>query len=157
MRICLIGAEIGLPQGLPKYLCVGATGTVVNCAVLWGLVHWMHWHYLLAAGVAIQLAVIQNFIWHDRWTFSDRRGHSRWLVRFGQYELTSSGGMILNWILLAAFVSWAHWPLVPANLCGIAVGALVTYTVSKLWIWKHRTRTIVGYSNLGAVDECETA
>ena len=54
------------PQGLPKFLVVGAAGVVVNCLLLFLLVRAAGWHYLLSSLVAIQGSIAHNFIWHDR-------------------------------------------------------------------------------------------
>jgi len=127
------------PQGLPKFICVGVVGGVVNCVLLSSLVTRLHWHHLLASAVAIQIAVVHNFIWHDRWTFKDRREHSRWLTRFWNYELVAFASMLINWLLLAILVDGGHQPLMTANLIGIAFGAVINFAVSKLWTWKRRT------------------
>lgn len=125
------------PQGLPKFLAVGAMGAAVNCALLAALVHG-GWHYLVASIAAIQVSIIHNFIWHDRWTFRDRRAHSRWLGRFRDYEVTSFAGMAVNWTVLAALVGWLHQPLLLANVAGIAFGTVLNFTMCKLWAWKRR-------------------
>ena len=116
---------------------------MVNCAALWVLVHGARWHYLAAAPAAMQLSVVHNFLWHDRWTFTDRRGDEHWLARFGHYELSTLAGLAVNWIVLAALVGWMRWPLLPANLLGILAGTVLNFTVSKLWTWKRQPSTVM--------------
>ena len=128
------------PQGLPKFLCVGAVGVVVNCAILTMLVA-AGWHYLLASLVAIQISIANNFIWHDQWTFRDRRAHSHWVRRFRDYEVTSMAGMAVNWLILAVLVGWLRMSLLPANVVGISVGTGLNFTMCKLWAWKRRPAT----------------
>lgn len=128
--------EEPLPQGLPKFLAVGALGAVVNCAVLWGLVAYAQWHYLLASAVAIEVSMAHNFIWHDRWTFKDRRGHRRWPTRLAHFQVTTLAGLVINWLLLVALVAWAQWSLLAANLVGIGASTLLNFVMSKLWAWK---------------------
>jgi len=125
-------------QRLPQFLLVGAMGALVNCTALWVLVRYAHWHYLLAGAAAIQLAVLHNFIWHDHWTFKRHRGKDPRLARLGRYELSTLAGLLLNWIMLWVFVDWGRWPLLFANLCGIATGTLLNFSLSKLWIWRRQ-------------------
>lgn len=124
-------------QRLPRFLLVGAMGVLVNCTALWALVRYAHWHYLLAGAAAMQLAVLHNFIWHDHWTFLSHRSKAPRLVRLGRYELSTLAGLLLNWVILYGLVEWGKLPLLFANLCGIASGTLLNFSLSKLWIWRH--------------------
>lgn len=127
-----------LEESVPKFLLVGAMGVVVNCTTLWVLVRYARWHYLLAGATAIQLAILHNFAWHDHWTFRSTRSASRWLTRLGRYELSTCAGLSLNWCLLASLVEWGRLPLLWANLCGIAAGTWLNFSISKRWIWHPR-------------------
>jgi dolichol-phosphate mannosyltransferase len=135
--------EESWPQGLPKFLCVGAMGVVVNSAALWMLVHHLGWPYLVSSPVAIQLSIVHNFIWHDRWTFNDRRANGTWFARLKSYEVVTLAGMALNWVLLMVLVGWAGQPLLLANLCGIAAGTLLNFAMSKLWAWKRQPCAVI--------------
>lgn len=128
--------EEPLPQGLPRFLAVGAMGTVVNCASLWELTNRFHWPFWVASVAAIQLSTAHNFVLHDRWTFKGRRGHERWLTRFWHFEVATFAGMLVNWTVLSALVAWAGVSLLTANLCGIAAGTVLNFVMSKLWAWK---------------------
>jgi len=113
-------------------------GLAVNLGTLWVLVHGAGWPYLMAGGAAIQLSMIHNFIWHDRWTFRHRDTDMRWLGRLGRFELAMAVGMTLSWLTLAALVEWARVPLLLAQAGGSVVGAFVNFTMCKLWAWKQR-------------------
>ena len=126
--------------GLLQFLLVGAMGVLVNCATLWVFVRHAHWHYLLGGAVAIQLSVLHNFVWHDHWTFRSLRPKNQWVMRLGRYELSTFGGLLLNWFVLAILVGWARLPLLFANLCGIALGTLLNFSLSKLWVWSRPQR-----------------
>ncbi len=125
-------------QRLPHFLLVGAMGTLVNCTALWVLARYAHWHYLLAGAAAMQLAVLHNFIWHDHWTFTRQRSKDSRLVRLSRYELSTVTGLLLNGMILYVLVEWGRRPLLFANLCGIAAGTLLNFSLSKLWIWRRQ-------------------
>ena len=48
----------------------------------------------------------------------------------------------VNWALLAIGFGLLRMPLVVANLCGIACAALINFSISKLWAWKHHHDTV---------------
>ncbi len=67
-----------LIQRMAKFALVGAVGIAVQLAVLEGLTR-LGCHYLPATGFAVETAVLHNFLWHQRFTWSDRINVSvRW-------------------------------------------------------------------------------
>jgi putative flippase GtrA len=50
---------------------VGLAGVAVQLACLALLVH-AGSHYLAATALAVEAAVLHNFLWHQRWTWRDR-------------------------------------------------------------------------------------
>jgi putative flippase GtrA len=57
-----------------RYNLVGALGIFVQLFAVSVLVSGLGVHYLVGAALAIELAVLHNFAWHERWTWADRRG-----------------------------------------------------------------------------------
>ena len=63
---------------LIRFGAVGASGTVLNLAVMAGLLH-LGVHYLIAAIVATELSILSNVGLQERYVFADRReGSTRW-------------------------------------------------------------------------------
>ena len=62
MTVTRIGAIHRLPA------LVGFVVQVATMAAA-GRVHGVH--YLLATAVAVELAIVANFLWHERWTWQD--------------------------------------------------------------------------------------
>lgn len=59
---------------LLKFSAVGAIGVGVQLGAL-AVLHAMEITYLPATALAVECAVIHNFLWHRRFTWADR---SRW-------------------------------------------------------------------------------
>ena len=57
-----------------KFNAVGAMGVLVQMAALAALRGGLHLHYLVATALAVEIAVLHNFVWHERWTWRDRQG-----------------------------------------------------------------------------------
>jgi putative flippase GtrA len=89
---------------------VGALGFVVQFAALLLLAGGLRVHYLAATAVAVELAILHNFLWHQRWTWSDRgtmsaRHMIERLLRFNAgTAITSIGGnLVLMWVFVSLF------------------------------------------------------
>lgn len=55
-----------------KFNLVGGIGIIVQFAALFFLRSVMHFHYLFATAIAVEAAVVHNFVWHERFTWADR-------------------------------------------------------------------------------------
>jgi putative flippase GtrA len=55
-----------------KFNLVGGMGIVVQFAALLLLKSVLHFNYLLATAIAVEAAVIHNFVWHEQFTWVDR-------------------------------------------------------------------------------------
>jgi putative flippase GtrA len=55
-----------------KFNLVGAMGIVVQVAALFLLKSVLHFDYLLATAIAVEAAVVHNFVWHEQFTWADR-------------------------------------------------------------------------------------
>jgi putative flippase GtrA len=60
-----------------KFNLVGAVGILVQFGVLFLLKSVLHFNYLAATALAVEAAVVHNFFWHERFTWSDR-SRSEW-------------------------------------------------------------------------------
>jgi len=65
-----------------KFNLVGGMGIVVQFAALFLLKTVLHFDYLLATAVAVEAAVVHNFVWHEQFTWVDR-------VRTSEGQITS--------------------------------------------------------------------
>ena len=66
---------------------VGVLGFGVQLVTLIALTELVGLHYLASTGIAVEMAILHNFAWHQRWTWRDRfpsgpRGHWHRWVRF---------------------------------------------------------------------------
>src|SRR5260370_17265144 len=52
-----------------RFNSVGIAGFVVQLATLWILSRGLGIHYLLATPLAVEIAVLHNFLWHAKVTF----------------------------------------------------------------------------------------
>jgi len=55
-----------------KFNFVGGIGIVVQFGALFLLKSVLHFEYLAATAIAVEAAVLHNFIWHEQFTWADR-------------------------------------------------------------------------------------
>jgi dolichol-phosphate mannosyltransferase len=119
-----------------RFTAVGGVGVVVQLIVLGFLKTELHLHYLLATGLAVEFTVLHNYLWHDQFTWVDRRPEQRFM-RALKFNLTtglsSMGG---NVALMALFVGSMHMRYLVANTLTIAVCAAVNFLVSDRFVFR---------------------
>ena len=109
---------------------VGALGLVVQVAALTALMEWSSCNYLLATAIAVEAAVIHNFLAHERWTWADRvaRIAGERLLRFFRFQLTNAlAPMIGNLLLMRLLVGHLGMHPILANLLAVALCSIFTF------------------------------
>ena len=115
-----------------KFNAVGIIGVVVQLLVLAILKTALGMNYLIATVLAVEAAILHNFVWHERWTWIERtkmvRGRFKRLLRFntanGLISLLGNVGMM--WLLVSKFQ--LHYLL--SNLLAVIVCSLINFLVS---------------------------
>ena len=101
-----------------RFAWVGVGGFAVQAASLYALTA-AGLSYPVATAIAVETAILHNFLWHERWTWADRPEGGR-LLRFARFNgstaLISIGG---NVVLMAIFVERLRLPLLAANLLSV--------------------------------------
>ena len=109
-----------------RFVWVGVGGFAVQALVLHALAV-AGLPYLPATAVAVEAAILHNFLWHERWTWAGQPEDGR-LVRFARFNgstaLISIGG---NVALMGLFVGRLHLPLVAANLLAVVTLSVLNF------------------------------
>jgi putative flippase GtrA len=103
---------------------VGVLGFLLQLAMIEVLTTSLALDSHVATAAAVEMAVVHNFVWHERWTWSDRTARDRAGVwrRLGRFQISSGVVSIAgNVIVTALIVAGTGMPLLPANV--LAVGA----------------------------------
>ncbi|MCZ6573591.1 MAG: glycosyltransferase family 2 protein [Planctomycetota bacterium] len=124
-----------IPQGLVRFGIVGLLGAVVNTLVLWLLVRGGV-VLPLASALAVQVAILHNFILNDLWAFRSRRGGTTRVRRLGRFELSALLGLGVNVALVTVLHGSLAWNLFLANAAGIGAGTASNFVLSKLYAWR---------------------
>jgi putative flippase GtrA len=116
-----------------KFNAVGILGAGVQLAAL-SLFVKVGVEYLLATVLAVETALLHNFVWHTHWTWRERRG-SR-LESLWRFQCSNGlVSIVSNVILMRVLAGWAGWPTVPANVLAICSTSLLNFWLSERWVF----------------------
>jgi dolichol-phosphate mannosyltransferase len=120
-----------------KFAMVGALGIAVQLAALEALTI-LGCHYLRATGIAVEAAVLHNFMWHQRFTWGDRGGSrmAETAVRMLRFHLSNGAISVLGSLLLMRwFVGQCGMNVLVANLLTIAACSVGNFLASDRWVF----------------------
>lgn len=123
-----------------KFNLVGAAGFIVQLAALALFNRVLGWHYLAATAVAVELAVIHNYAWHELWTWRDRPGsRAARLLRFHLGNGVLS--IVANVVLMRLFVGVFGWGVMISNGVAVALVAVLNFAVGEWWVFRAAMRS----------------
>jgi putative flippase GtrA len=119
-----------------RFNAVGLAGMAVQLAALKLMRDGIGMHYLLATGLAVELAVLHNFCWHWKWTWRERSVSPSRLLHFQcTTGLVSIAGNLFGMSLLTGLLGI---PLIPANLLSIAFTHVFNFVVADRYVFRLR-------------------
>lgn len=140
-----------LNNRLFKFVVVGGTGAMVQLLSLqlWRLTV----PFQLAFFLAIETAVVSNFILSNTWTFADRKlSLGEWPLKFVQFNVASAGSIIIQQVIaivgefLLGIRPLFTLPIINMSIdtgtlfavAGILIGMFWNFFAYNAFIWKKR-------------------
>ena len=129
-----------------RFVGVGIAGFAVQALALGGLIT-AGLPYPVATALAVEAAILHNFLWHELWTWGDRGAgltrppksagrkwkgcsHGR-LARFLRFNgATAVVSIAGNVALMRLFAGWLRLPLLLANLLAVLSLSAVNFLTS---------------------------
>jgi len=121
-----------------KFNFVGGVGIGVQIGALAFFRSVVQVEYLLATALAVETAVIHNFLWHERFTWRDRpaAGGRQSLVRLAKFNATNGGVSLAgNVLIMRMLVGELHLNYLIANLIAVAVCSLANFLLSDRFVF----------------------
>jgi putative flippase GtrA len=124
-----------------KFNAVGAIGILVQLVALAVLAGLFRVHYLVATALAVEAAVLHNFVWHCRWTWRDRTGDATRLTRLlpALWRFHVSNGMVSilgNLLFMRLLVGQLHLHYLVANVASIALCSVANFLLSEWFVFQ---------------------
>jgi len=123
-----------------RFCAVGISGLFVNGGALNFLAEVGGLNYLSVSVLAMEAAIISNFIWNELWTFRDRSsrkpGMENRMKRLLKFNLICATGAILNTVASWTLTYLAGIYLPISNLIGFGVATLWNYGLNSNYTWQ---------------------
>jgi len=120
------------------FALVGLSGFVLQMTALELLLRAGTAGPVAATAVAVELAVLHNFAWHERWTWHDRRrgGIAGLAKRLAQFHVANGVLSLVVSVGCVAFTSRAFgWPPIASNVVAVALTGLLNFVALDRWVF----------------------
>jgi dolichol-phosphate mannosyltransferase len=137
----------GQPNPFPvgkflRFCLVGLSGVFVDMTVLYLLSDSsaLGWGLTRSKTIAAEVAILNNFIWNDRWTFSDisrhQKGWQRKIKRFAKFNSICIFGLFLNIFILNILFNYFGINRYLANLIAIVIVTFWNFLINWKLSWR---------------------
>ena len=119
-----------------KFNAVGMAGAGVQLTALWFFARIAGIEYVIATALAVEVAVLHNFAWHEAWTWRGMPREGRWR-RLGRFHVANGFVSILsNMLFTWVFKQEAGFSLFVANLGAMGATALLNFALAITWVFQ---------------------
>lgn len=124
------------------FLAVAAAGFLLQTIAVTFLTDVSSLSPELATAIAVEIAVLHNFFWHERWTWRDRPAEGRGrLDRFWRFHaLNGVVSLVGNLALMRLLVGTLGMPAIPANLLAVIACSVLNYFASDRMVFARDAR-----------------
>jgi dolichol-phosphate mannosyltransferase len=137
----LRGSRLPLAR-LLRFALVGLSGLAVDMGLLYLLSdpRQLGWGLTRSKLVAAEVAIVNNFVWNDLWTFRDlaraQPGLRQALRRFAKFNAICSMGLAFNVLLLNLMYNGLHLDRYVANAVAVGVVTLWNFWLNLELRWR---------------------
>lgn len=119
-----------------RFNAVGIAGALVQLAVLWLLRSGLGLPVWLATVLAVEVALLHNFFWHERWTWRTvgEPGRGARLWRF--HAANGAVSIASNLVWMRVLAGTAGLPYLPANAIAITLTALLNFALGERFVFR---------------------
>jgi dolichol-phosphate mannosyltransferase len=142
-RITKLREKLRVPvKRFLKFGLVGFSGVFVDMAIFYLLsdASTLGWGLTRSKIIAAEVAVLNNFLWNDLWTFRDlaqqQFGRRKLIKRFVKFNLICLVGIGLNLIILNFLYNNLHINKYLANLIAIAIVTIWNFWFNLKLSWR---------------------
>ena len=120
-----------------KFGSIGFAGVLVNTLVLYMLVSYTSLHYLIAAAIATELAIISNFVGNQLYTFRTTKNNLSLPAKFVRFQTVSIFALVLTLAILAALTNlFGIEYLLIWNLIAISISSMANFALNRKITWR---------------------
>ena len=123
-------------QRIFKFAFVGATGAILNLAIIFALTNYVLIWYMISALIATECGILWNFYLNTKVTFNYRflNGSEIFTAAF-KYHLSSFAGFFINITALFALTEFLKIYYLFSELLAIILAFGINYLISTRYVW----------------------
>jgi putative flippase GtrA len=115
-----------------RFALAGTSGFIVQVATLAVLTSLYDVNYMVATLIAVEAAILSNFVWHWQWTWKDRSASgasgASVLARLVRFNTLTAITSILGTVFLTAFfVEALGLHVIAANIASVAILSVINF------------------------------
>ena len=135
-----IWLKLSEPRSL-RFLVVGTLGAITNILLIAALVDCLHWETTflrsLANIMATEICLVASFFAYRQivWQIEDFDWRLVLQTELPNYHLSIASVIVIRALLLFPLMDWLGIDLIVNTGIGIAIGAILTYTLSEKFIF----------------------
>ncbi|MGH9656328.1 MAG: GtrA family protein [Candidatus Acidiferrales bacterium] len=121
-----------------RFSLVGLMGAVLQLLLVSLLTECFGIPGVAAAAIAVEIAILHNFFWHERFTWRDRRLKSARQAAARLWRFHAGNGLVSllgNTALVYWLVEWLKTPVLPSAAGAIALCSAVNFLVADRWVY----------------------
>ncbi len=122
---------------LIKFSIVGSIGAGISTGFLWLFTDVAGLYYLYSSAIAIEIAIILQFLMNDRWTFKERKTThvEQFVKRIIKSNIWRSGGLAVNIGVLYFLTEHVGLYYLRSHIVGIFCAFLLNYLFESRLTW----------------------
>ena len=117
-----------------KFNLVGLAGFALQSGALFVFTHSaLRVSYLPATALAVELAVLNNFYWHQRWTWKDRPSSTTRTTLGRLFKFNVTNGLVSiagNVLIVGLLVRYADLPIVGAYFASVGACSIFNFILA---------------------------
>ena len=132
-----------------RFGLVGLMGALLQLLLISLLTEYFGFGSITATPIAVEITIFHNFIWHERFTWSERSPKSFRQIAVRLWRFHATNGLIslsVNTILMYCLVRRLNAPVVPTAIGAIILCSLANFLLADRWVYV-----------LGAIHRCTDA
>lgn len=120
-----------------RFCTVGGSGVFVDMAALALFTSsYLGLHLAISKVLAAEIALVNNFVWNELWTFRSQTQQTSRLRRFAAFHLVCATGILISVALLTLQVHFLHANVFVANFISIVLVSLWNFAISARFAWR---------------------
>lgn len=121
-----------------SFQLIGWIGTAVNLFILWLCYDLLSWPLLVSGALAIEIAIIHNFIWYYCWTWNDRVSFTiqNFFTLFVRYNIvTAAIDFVIRLGILWILTEYVGIHYLISDVVGMFIAPLLKYITNDAYIF----------------------